>query len=137
MKIANGKNLPLNVQSGGVPNMSGALNNWYQQMTFSRVVKKTIGYQVVESMIEVSFQGVIQPFGKQDLMMKPIGQRGPEWKWNWIHSNIALGLENDDVIKYLGVQYRVLGESPYNLYGYYSYEALEDYTGSGPNVVES
>lgn len=131
MQIKNGKDTPLNQNSGTVPDVSGALLNWLQPITFGIVVKTIENYQVVETKTDYSFEGVWQPFSKKRLSMKPEGQRA--WSWYELHSTTALALKPDDVVTYLGVQYRVMAQSPYNLYGYYEYELIEDYTGSGPS----
>lgn len=131
--IANGKNTPINVKTGTVPDVSGAMRNWYQPLTFSRVVKTISDFQVIETMTQVAFRGVVMPLDGRQLMLKPEGQR----VWNWINvfSDIALGLSPDDVINFLGKQYRVMSQKNYALYGYLQYELVSDWTGSGPEVV--
>lgn len=133
MIFGNAKDIPLNQQSGTVPNVSGAMINWFQPMVFGIVVKTVQDYQVVESMEQISFQGVWQPLSSRKLMMKPEGQQS--WSWFWLHSEISLKLENDQVVNYNGVQYRVMSLKDYKLYGYYEYELVEDYTGSGPTPI--
>lgn len=131
-KIQNGKNTPLNANSGTVPNVSGAMLDWFQPMIFETVVKTVEGFQVVEDGTEISFQGVWQPFTDRQLQMKPEGQRS--WSWFWVHADPSLILKNDEVIKYLGVQYRVMAQKDYRLYGYVEYHLVQDFTGAGPEV---
>lgn len=133
MIISNGKNKPLNAQSGSLPDMSGALQGYFQPMTFGVVEKVTEGFQVVETMVNVSFRGVIQPLPERKLIMKPEGQRN--WDWYMIHAENGLILTNDQVFTYLDKQYRVVDQWNYTLYGYVEYHVVEDYTGSGPEVV--
>jgi hypothetical protein len=125
----------LNANSGNfspVPQMSGAMLSYFQNMVFTVVEKSTTAFQAVEVGTEVNFRGVFQPAGARVLHMKPEGQR--MWKWFIVHSNIQLPLEPDDVITYLGTQYRIKSDKNYELYGYYEYEIIEDYTGSGPET---
>lgn len=131
MKIGNGKNVLLNAQSGTVPDMSGALQGWMQKMVFTTIVK-TINElsQLVETPTTFAFEGVWQPMSAQAISMKPEGQRA--WKWFQAHSTIALPLQPDDLVTYLGQQYRVKAVNLYNLYGYYNYELTEDINGSVP-----
>lgn len=131
--IQNGSNVPLNQMQGSVPNVSGAMLDWFQQVTFMVVTKTTTAFQVVEAGAAIVFWGVVQPLTGRKLEIKPEGQRN--WNWIWVHSQIQLPLTTDDVIQYLGIQYRVMGQKDYSLYGYYEYELVEDYTNSGPIVT--
>ena len=129
----NGKNTPLNANTGGVPDVGDALLEWFQPMTFGVVTKTTQNFQVVETVVETSFRGVIQPLSGRSLAMKPEGQR--QWKWIQVHSDPCLILKTDQIIVYLGTQYRVMSQQDFRLYGYVRYELANDYTGSGPTVV--
>lgn len=133
MKIANAKDIPLNQNSGTVPNVSGAMLEWFQAMIFGVVTKtegKDTGFQAVETVVNVSFQGVIQPFTDRQLLLKPEGERA--WTWLWLHADPTLNLQVDSVINYLTVQYRVASRKDFTLYGYVEYHLVEDYTGAGP-----
>ena len=131
--IKNASSIPLNQNSGTVPDVSGALLNWQQPMIFGVVEKSVEGFQSVEVMEEISFMGVWQPLSGKRLMMKPEGQQA--WSWYWLHTQINLELDVDMVVIYIGVQYRVMSKKHYKLYGYFEYEFVEDYTGSGPAAV--
>ena len=132
-RIFNAANVPLNAQAQGtVPNMTEALDSWLQPMSFEPVTKTPMGYQVVETTTAIGFQGVWQPFRPVDLRLLPEGQRAR--RWYWCHSKIALPLNVDDCIVYLGVQYRVMGINPCGLYGFFEHQLVEDWTGSGPST---
>lgn len=128
--IQNGKDTPLNVRTGTVPDMSGALTDWFQPMVFTTVVKETDAFQVVETPTAINFQGVIQPLSARQLAIKPEGERA--WTWLMLHADPQLTLQVDDVVNYLGKQTRVMGRKNYTLYGYVEYELVQDWTGSGP-----
>jgi hypothetical protein len=130
MIFANGKDTPLNQRAGTVPDVSGALTDWFQPMTFIRVTKSTVGFQLVETPSPYSFQGVIQPFSTQRLLMKPEGQRA--WKWFLLHAEPGCTLKPDEVVTYLGASTRIMGRKDFTLYGYVEYELVQDYTGAGP-----
>jgi hypothetical protein len=130
--IVNAKDRPLNSQAGTVPEVSGAMRDWFQPMTFGRVVKRTVANQVVETKTPVNFRGVIQPLSERKLILKPEGQRA--WTWLQLHSDVSLKLEVDEVVTYNGVQTRVMAQNDYSLYGYIEYQLVQDYTGSGPSV---
>lgn len=129
-KMTNAKDVPLNQNSGTVPNMSDTIAGYLQAMTFDVLTKTVVDYQNVETTTPVDFQGTFQPFSDRQLLLKPEGQRS--WSWFMVHSQIALPLKNDDVVKYLGIQYRVMSQKQYPLYGFYEYHIINDYTGSGP-----
>ncbi len=128
--ISNGKNVPINVRTGTVPNMSGALLNWFQPLLFARVTKETIDFQVVETMEPINFRGVIMPMEGRQIEIKSEGER--YWNGILVFSDTSLQLRPDDVIKFLGTQYRVLGQKNYAIYGYLEYTLVSDWTGSGP-----
>lgn len=128
--IANGSNKPLNTQAGTVPDVSGAMTDWFQPMVFTRVLKETIGFQDVETPTAVDFRGVIQPLSDRQLQLKPEGQRS--WTWLMLHSDPSLTLNTDEVVTYLGVQTRVMARQDFSLYGYILYSLVQDWTGAGP-----
>jgi hypothetical protein len=131
--IQNGKNIPLNVGTGSIPNVSGAMQSWFQPMTFEPVVKSTIGFRVVETGNPINFRGVIQPLEPRRMEIKEEGQQA--WTWLQLHSDISLRLNVDDVVLYLGVQTRVMALKDYKIYGYMEYHLVQDWTGAGPQVA--
>lgn len=130
--IANGKNRPINVRTGTVPDVSGALQGWYQPMVFERVTKTTTGFQLVETGDPISFRGVVQPFTERQLLLKPEGQRA--WTWLLLHADPVLTLNVDEVVLWLGVQTRIMSRKNFALYGYVQYHLVQDWEGSGPTV---
>lgn len=128
--IPNAANTPLNVRTGTIPDVSGAMRDWYQPMIFGQVTKTIEGFQVIETMVETTFQGVVQPLSPRRLALKPEGQRA--WTWLMLHAEPVLSLEVDEVVVYLGVQTRVMAKEDYAIYGYVYYELVQDWTGSGP-----
>jgi hypothetical protein len=131
--IANGANRPLNVQTGTVPDVSGALKDNFQNLSFDLVTKTVVGFSVQESTTPVSFWGLVQPFTTRDLLIKPEGQRA--WTWLWIFAEPVLKLQVDDVLVFLGKQTRVMSRKDFTLYGYVSYACVQDWTGSGPTIT--
>lgn len=128
--IANGANVPLNEKAGTVPDVSGALTDWFQPMVFTLVTKTVTGFQLVEGAEPISFRGILQPFTPRQLAIKPEGQRA--WSWFTLHADPVLTLKVDDVVLYLGRQTRVMSRKNFRLYGYAEYTLVQDWTGSGP-----
>lgn len=128
--ILNASSVPLNAAAGTVPNVGGALLDWFQPMVFGVVTKIVTGFQVQETASAISFRGVIQPFSARQLQLKPEGQRA--WTWLWLHSDPSLKLNVDDIVTYLGKQTRVMAQTDYTLYGYLDYHLVQDWEGSGP-----
>jgi len=131
--IINASSVPLGTINPNLPQMTGTLNDWLMPMKFNRVTKTVIAGEVVETMVEVNFRGVIQPLKNRDLIMKPEGQRS--WTYQWLHAEPGLDLNTDDVIVFQGKQTRVMAVKDYRLYGYIEYQLAQDYTGAGPTVV--
>ncbi len=129
--IINAKDTPLNQQAQGtVPDVSGALQDWLQPLTFELLLKTVSGFQVVETPSVITLQGVIQPLGKRELLMKPEGERG--WTWFEMTAQFQPKLEIDDVVTYLGKQTRVMTRANSTIYGFIDYTLVQDWTGSGP-----
>lgn len=120
----------LTANTGTLPNVSGAMLDWFQPMVFTAVTKTVVNFKVVESANPVDFMGVWQPYSAQQLQMRPEGQRN--WKWFTVHSTPDLILDPDQVVTYLGTQYRVKDKFDYTQYGYLEYHLVQDFTGSGP-----
>lgn len=129
--IQNGANVPLTFQQGTVPNMSEALQDWFQTMTFTQIVKTVVGFEVVETPVSTTFRGVLQPYTGKQMALLPEGQRG--WNWMTLHSEPVLKLQIDDVVNWLGRQVRVMSRKDYSLYAYVEYTLVVDWTGSGPS----
>jgi hypothetical protein len=128
--IANGANRPLFDKSGTVPDLSGALQDYFQNMTFDQITKTTKDFQVVETTTPVNFRGVIMPLSDRQLFLKPEGQRA--WTWFLLYSDPVLQLNVDDVVLWKGVQTRVMALKDWGLNGYIEYHLVQDWTGSGP-----
>lgn len=130
--IANAADVPLNVRTGTIPNMGTVLLDWFQNLTYEPVVKTVTAFQVVETATPISFWGIVQPLSGRQIALKPEGQR--TWNWIAIYAQQQLSLTTDDVIIFLGKQYRVMSQKSFELYSYFYYELVEDWTGSGPST---
>lgn len=128
--LKNAASIPLDQQSGSLPQVSDALYSWFQNMTFTTIVKTVVNFQVVETPTVLVTMGVKQPFTPEMLLIKPEGQRS--WIWSTVHCLPNIELKPDDVITYLNIQYRVMQKLDWHEYGFYEYHLVEDYTGSGP-----
>lgn len=129
--IQNACNIPLNFQQGTVPNMGEALTDWFQTMTFTQIIKKVVGFEVLETPINTTFLGIIMPYTGRQLALLPEGQRA--WNWQTLYSQPVLTLFPDDVVVWQGKQVRVMSRKDYALYFYIEYSLVLDWTGSGPN----
>lgn len=128
--IANAADLPLFNKSGDVPDLSGALQSYYQNLVFEPVGKIINGFQVLEQGAPINFRGTVQPFTERQLLLKPEGQRA--WTWLLIHSDPILTLQVDDVVSFNGLQTRIMARKDFTLYGYMEYHAIQDWAGAGP-----
>jgi hypothetical protein len=128
--IKNASSIPLNIRTGAVPDVSGALQEYFQPMTFDVIVKTTVGFQASETTTPVDFRGTWQPFTDRQLFLRPEGQRA--WSWFWLHADTALVLNVDDVVIWNGKQTRVMARKDFALYGYVEYHLVQDWTGVGP-----
>lgn len=134
--VQNGCNVPVNVRTGSIPDVSGGMFDWFQLMVFTKVVKQTVAFQLIETPTNINFWGVLQPLSGRELAIKSEGER----KWNWVTvyasadaDGALVSLQPDEIISYLNKQYRVMSSKNYANYGYLQIDLVEDYSGSGPN----
>jgi hypothetical protein len=118
---------------GTLPNVTAAIYNYFQQLTFSMIQKSVVGYELKEVSTNVNFYGMWQPAGGRKLEMMPQGQR--MWKTHTLYSDITLILKPDDVVTYLGNSYRVMSVADWKLYGFFMYDLQQDY--SNPSAAPS
>lgn len=126
MIISNASSTLLTQNPGTLPNVYDAMTDYFQPMTFEVVTKTVLNFQLIETQVSTSFQGVFQPFSENQLQMLPRGQR--DWDWQWLHADPSLTLRTDDVVLYLETQYRVAARKDYSKYGYVEYRLVNDYT---------
>lgn len=124
--IANAANVPLNSNPGTLPNVQSAMRNWFQVVTFIRLVKTVVNFVNVQEEIPDSFTGVLQPMTAEQLQVKPEGQRS--WKWWTVHAYPDLTLVNGELIVIKGTQFKVMDRWGWSEYGYVEYHLVEDYT---------
>lgn len=126
MIIGQGKNVPLNANPGGLPNVSEALLDYFRQLTFTTIVKTVSNNQLLETPTSVVFMGTRQPLSPAKVAMKPEGQR--TWRFEQIHAFPSLQLSPDDQITFGTTLYRVMAKLDYKEYGYVEYHITQDYT---------
>lgn len=131
--IKNGKDTPLNAKAGSVPQLQGALQGWYQPMTFIIIGKFLDSGFLKETGTPVNFRGVMMPYKPRQLDIKRQGQR--KWKWWTLFCTPELQLAIDDGVAYLAEQMRCMALEDWKLYGFMKYTLIEDYEGTIQNLV--
>lgn len=124
--IRNANSKPLSQQGSTLPNMSETLSDWYQNIIFIKVKKITQNFELIETNIEISFQGIVEGMNPTDLAMKPEGQR--KWEWIVVWTGGEIDLNVDEIFQYRSKKYRVMKKNDWAVYGYQNFEAVEDYT---------
>lgn len=130
--VINAKDVPLSNNPGSLPTVYESLLQWFQPLTFVRIVKSVVDSQLVETRTAIVTQGVIQSANSRNLEIKPIGQR--KWIWKTLHALPGLLLEPDDIIIQTNIltgdiEYRVMAQNDYTEYGYVSYNLVQNYSG--------
>ena len=123
--IKNGSENSIQFQTGTVPDVSGAMQDYFQNITMTQIVKSVVGFQAVETQNPWSFFGVIQPFSPRQLMLLPEGQRA--WTWFTLHAEPSVTLQVDDIMIWNGKQTRVMSRKDFTLYGYVEYSLVTDW----------
>jgi len=124
-RIFNAKNVPIDEKTGTIPDVSGAMTDYYQPMVFNRITKSLEAFQAVETAEVVAFRGFMPPFSNRQLLLKPEGQRA--WNWYQLFAEPVLELEVDDIVVYQGEQTRVMAKKNFKNFGYVYYELVQDW----------
>lgn len=126
-------NSTLAANPGNLPDMNDAMRGRYQLLEFA-VITKTImpGGVLTETTIPISFYGTVAPHVPTPLDIAQHGQRA--WSIKDVSADVTVQLTNDNVVFYLGKQYRVQAYSDYTVFGYQNFQLILDYTGSGPVI---
>lgn len=122
------KDSALFFKSGSIPDVSGAMQDYFQPMVFQVLTKTVSGFNVVEHSSPLNFRGIIQPYTERRLMLLPEGQRA--WTWFELHADPSLTLQVDDVVQWMGKPTRVMSRQDYALYGFVDYHLIQDFTGA-------
>ena len=125
MIIKNAADQAIDKDSGTLPNVSAAMKNWFQKITFTKIVKTIVNYKVVEVETDISFQGVWQTMSPRQLIMKPEKQRVEDWYI--CHAETSLILNVDEIIEYQSAKYRIMNKIDHSKYGFVEYHILEDF----------
>lgn len=105
------------------PDVSEAIPEWADTITFTFAKKKVKDGVLTESDIaDKSFEGILQPMRKRDLIIKPEGQRS----WRWWTLFTEQKLEPDSiVVDPDGFPYRVVSTGNWDNAGYGEYDLTE------------
>lgn len=122
--IKNAKDIQINGWSS-LPQVSEALDGWFQTLTFQLVTKSLVDYEIKEVLQPIITKGVRQPFTAQQLAIKPEGQRG--WLWETLHCLPNVQLKIDDIVIFNGVRYRVMQKWNWQEYGYCEYHICQGF----------
>ena len=129
-KMNNAANRSFTGRQGTLPDVSGAMTDYFQPMIFETLTKTTVGFEVLETASPLNFRGLIQPLTERQLFFKPEGQRA--WSWYLLHADPSLTLDVDDVVNWNGQQTRVMSRKNFDEFGYVEYHLVQDWTGAGP-----
>ena len=113
-------------QVSTMPQMGRSFSGWMMPLTLHRITQVVIDGLAQDLADVISFIGVFQPFGPNQLKLKPEGQRS--WQWVQIHAVAGtLNLDNGDKILFNGTKYKIMAQNDYSLNGYIEYHAVQDF----------
>jgi len=120
---------------GYLPDMSDTLMEWLRPMVIRRTTKTgpnaATEFKVLETaQTPQNFNGCIQPYPEEKLVMKPTEQRS--WKWWKMFSTTDLLLINDDKAEVDNITYRVMSNKNWNQAGFFVYEMIQTYQNGQP-----
>lgn len=123
--IKNAADTLLNENPGTLPQVNGAMRNWFSQITIKILTKSVKEFKAIETAVEVNFLGVWESQPPEMLEIKPEGQRSWDWVNVWCESAMIMNI--DDFVVYQDKIYRVMKKTNWSIYGYVQYELVKDY----------
>jgi len=126
MKIKNAKDKNLSGYSH-LPNMSSTIVGWFLPIRIGIVTRTVVDFEQVETVQWIDTQGVVQQYKTEDLEITKSGDRS--WDMLQIHCLPDLQLENDNLIIYKDIRYKVMNNNNYSDYGYMEYICVETFSG--------
>ena len=125
--IINAKDTLLDQVTGNLPNVSSAMLDWFQPITFILIKKSVVNFKLLEDRSPYVFMGIVESITPTKLAMKPEGQRSWNYLNVWTLPNVMLKI--DDIFNYMGKDYRVERKNDWSQYGYLEFECVESYIG--------
>lgn len=115
-------------ENSNLPNMSNTIIGWFLPITIGIVSREIVDFEEVETVTYIKTEGVVQQFKTENLEISKDGDRS--WDWLQIHCLPNLQLENDNIILYKGIKYKVMNHNNYSDYGYMEYIVCETFAES-------
>ena len=123
--IDNAKDKKMSVLTTGQPDLSWAVDGWFEPIVFFHMQTQLIDGFAREIPVPIRTQGTIQPMSQTLVNAKPEGMRS--WRWLTIHCMPDVILKPNDKISVDGVGYRVKGIWDYRRNGFFIYDCGEDF----------
>lgn len=108
-----------------VPQMGETIMGMMRPMSLVRVQSEVKDHLVVQHETKIRCVGCIQPYARQELKLKPEGERS--WAWQRLHVLGEVRLKNGEYFEYRNLKYRVMSNGDWSDYGYITYELVEGY----------
>lgn len=112
-----------------LPNVSGAVMAYMQELTFDLVKKRLVDGILQETRTTIETLGVRQVVDPQKLNIKEEGQRS--WRYEDLHipADEDIDINIDDIVIFKNNQYRVIEKYDYSEYGYIEYMIAQTFKG--------
>lgn len=105
--------------------MSSLLNGWSEKIILQKYTTEIIDYESVNTVVNISFLGSVQPFNSQELQVLDINQK--TFQWLKIYTSNKQSLNVGDRIKYKGKTFKIMESTDWSVSGYFKYILCEDY----------
>lgn len=113
-----------------LPRPQLGINMWSQGSTAKAITQTVDEYgDVIETSIDFSFDGVIQPLSPEEIKVKPAGQWS--WDWYWFHTKEDVKLATNDRVVYRNIEYKIMAIKDYSDYGHIEYHCIKDWQNAG------
>jgi hypothetical protein len=109
-----------------IPNLRNPVKFFSQRLSFIKITKQIINFEVKEVEETITSFGVKYPMSPDELKIYPEGERN----FAWFSIFTPIELKIDDRLIFTGSDtniYRVRRRENYSEYGYIEYDVMEDY----------
>lgn len=107
------------------PNMRAAITPLFKDITIGRMATTILDGETTQVATNSPTQGAVVPLKYSDLIIKPESQRA--WKWKALFTYSDFKLEEEEIITYNGIKYKVKSVLDMSEFGIMSYHLVEDF----------
>ena len=126
-----GRNIKINQLSANLPDVSEVMNGWEVSMTANYVTQAVVDGAVVDTEVNKSIKGIMQPLKPEEILLKDEGQRSFDWYQVHVRDDVYGELFTTQILIINSVPYKIKAKKDWVLNGYREYHVIRDFESVG------